>query len=128
MAMITAKKGVEDVAGAPAQKIRIKLTSHDVAKLESVCRKLKHQASERSLVVAGPVRLPVRELNITTRKTPCGNGTNSWDRYTMRIHSRIIELHASVDMVRSITAINIEAGVVVDVKVILRKRRRFIHK
>jgi ribosomal protein S10 len=30
--------------------------------------------------IKGPVRLPTKTLKITTRKTPCGEGTNSWDR------------------------------------------------
>jgi len=42
----------------------------------------------------GPVRLPTRTLRITTRKTPCGEGSKTWDRFEMRIHKRIIDLHA----------------------------------
>ena len=36
--------------------------------------------------VSGPVRLPTKHLRITTRKTPCGEGSKTWDRFEMRIH------------------------------------------
>lgn len=28
-----------------------------------------------------PLSLPTKTLKITTRKSPCGEGTNTWDRY-----------------------------------------------
>jgi hypothetical protein len=56
-------------------------------------------------------------LRITTRKTPCGEGSKTWDRYEMRIHKRIIDLHSPAEVVKQITAITIEPGVEVEVTV-----------
>mmetsp|Transcript_22236 Transcript_22236/g.51305 ORF Transcript_22236/g.51305 Transcript_22236/m.51305 type:complete len:127 (+) Transcript_22236:103-483(+) len=125
MAMLPTKKGAAAGEAEAEHKIRIKLSSREVEKLEKVCDKLKKKAQERGFAVAGPVRLPTQHLKITTRKSPCGNGSNTWDRFQMRIHTRIVELHAPVKDVKSITAVDIESGVIVDVKVILRKRRRY---
>lgn len=88
--------------------------------LEKVCAELKRSAEEKSLKgkVKGPVRLPTKVLRITTRKTPCGEGTKTWDRFEMRIHKRIIDLHAPAEVVKSITTIDIEAGVEVEVRVL----------
>ena len=41
-------------------------------------------AKDKQLKVKGPVRLPTKVLRITTRKSPCGEGTNTWDRFEMR--------------------------------------------
>ena len=68
------------------------------------------------------MRLPTKTLHITTRKTPCGEGSKTWDRFEMRIHKRIIDLHASTDVVKKITAITIEPGV--DVEVIVENSRK----
>ncbi len=68
--------------------------------------------------VSGPVRLPTKHLKITTRKSPCGNGSNTWDRYEMRIHKRVIDLLSTSDIVKQITQITIEPGV--DVEVIVK--------
>ena len=78
-------KTLED-EGAAVHKIRITLTSLDLKALEKVCADLKRGAQEKKLKVAGPVRLPTKKLRITTRKSPCGEGTNTWDRFEMRIH------------------------------------------
>jgi ribosomal protein uS10 len=89
-----------------------------------VCSDLKRQAEENGLKgrVSGPVRLPTRTLRITTRKTPCGEGSKTWDRFEMRIHKRIIDLNAPTEVVKKITAITIEPGV--DVEVIGELARR----
>ena len=72
-------------------------------------------AKDKDLKIAGPVRLPVRTLRITTRKSPCGEGTNTWDRFEMRIHKRLIDLQAPARVVKQITSIQIEPGVQVEV-------------
>ena len=50
----------------------------------AVCEILLQGAQEKRLKVKGPVRLPTKVLKITTRKSPCGEGTNTWDRFEMR--------------------------------------------
>lgn len=82
-----------------------------------MCKELKAKAVEKSVPVSGPVRLPTKTLRITTRKSPCGEGTNTWDRFEMRIHKRIIDLHCAPELVKHITAIRIAAGVRVEVAV-----------
>lgn len=72
-------------------KIRITLTSRKVQSLEKVCSELIERAKGKDLSVKGPVRLPTKNLKITTRKTPCGEGSKTWDLYEMRIHKRLIE-------------------------------------
>lgn len=103
----------------PAQKIhkiRITLTSRKVQSLEKVCTELLERAKSKNLRVKGPVRLPTKTLKITTRKTPCGEGSKTWDMYEMRIHKRLIDLNAPTEVVKQII-INIEAGVEVEVTI-----------
>ena len=49
-----------------------------------VCADLIRGAKEKSLKVKGPVRMPTKILRITTRKAPCGEGTNTFDTFEMR--------------------------------------------
>jgi small subunit ribosomal protein S20e len=72
-------------------KIRITLTSRKVQSLEKVCQELIERAKGKELRVKGPVRLPTKTLKVTTRKTPCGEGSKTWDTFEMRIHKRLIE-------------------------------------
>lgn len=44
-------------------------------------------------------------------------GTNTFDRFELRIYKRLIDLHSASDVVRQITSINIDPGVEVEVTV-----------
>ncbi|XP_032775779.1 40S ribosomal protein S20 isoform X1 [Strigops habroptila] len=83
----------------------------------SVCADLIRGAKEKNLKVKGPVRMPTKTLRITTRKTPCGEGSKTWDRFQMRIHKRLIDLHSPSEIVKQITSISIEPGVEVEVTI-----------
>ncbi|KDD74703.1 ribosomal protein S10p/S20e [Helicosporidium sp. ATCC 50920] len=111
------KQGVEESADAGMHRIRITLTSRNVRSLEKVCADLVRGARDKALRVKGPVRLPTKVLRITTRKSPCGEGTKTWDRFEMRIHKRLIDLHSPVEVVKQITSVSIEPGVEVEVTI-----------
>jgi small subunit ribosomal protein S20e len=70
----------------------------------SVCADLIGGAKKQQLRIKGPVRMPTKILRITTRKTPCGEGSKTWDRFQMRIHKRVIDLHSSSEIVRQIVS------------------------
>ena len=52
-----------------------------LTRLRAVCKDLIDGAKAKKLNVKGPVRLPTKFLRITTRKTPNGEGSKTWDRY-----------------------------------------------
>ncbi|EAU85982.1 40s ribosomal protein s20 [Coprinopsis cinerea okayama7 len=109
-----------DAAGQPApkiHKIRITLTSSNVKNLEKFSTDLINRAKDKQLRVKGPVRLPTKVLRITTRKTPCGEGSKTWDRYELKVHKRLIDLHSSSEIVKQITSISLEPGVEVEVTI-----------
>eukprot|EP00493_Phyllostaurus_siculus_P010277 UN10417 len=102
---------------ASIHRIRITLTSRNVKSLEKVCADLIRGAKSNKLAVKGPVRLPTKTLRITSRKTPCGEGSKTWSRYEMRIHKRLIDLKSPAGIVKQITSISIEPGVEVEVTI-----------
>merc|ERR1711879_792963 len=117
-AAVSKKPGYEPTAEeSNFHRIRITLTSRNVRNLEKVCSELVRGAKDQNLKVKGPVRLPTKVLRITTRKTPCGEGSKTWDRFEMRIHKRLIDLHRPSDLVKNITSISIEPGVEVEVTI-----------
>lgn len=44
-------------------------------------------------------------------------GTNTWDRFELRVHKRVIDLLSSPEVVKQITSITIEPGVEVEVTI-----------
>ncbi|XP_035583498.1 40S ribosomal protein S20-like [Zalophus californianus] len=98
-------------------RIRTTLTSRNVKSLGKVCADLIRGAKEKNLKVKGPVRMPTETLRITTRKTPCAEGSKTWDPFQMRIHKRLIDLHSPSEIVKQITSISTEPGVEVEVTI-----------
>jgi len=113
----TKKAGFEQPEQTNFHRIRITLSSRNVKSLEKVCADLIKGAKEQKLKVKGPVRLPTKVLRITTRKSPCGESSKTWDRFEMRVHKRLIDLHSPSEVVKQITSISIEPGVEVEVTI-----------
>ncbi|CDS05269.1 Putative 40S ribosomal protein S20 [Lichtheimia ramosa] len=111
------KPGLEEQPQVKIHRIRITLTSRNVKNLEKVSADLIQRAKDKQLKVKGPVRLPTKVLRITTRKSPCGNGSETFDKFEMRIHKRLIDLHSPSEIVKQITSISIEPGVEVEVTI-----------
>jgi len=57
------------------QPARVKLTSKNLIKLSNVCGDIMDIGKKTGVRIKGPIPLPVKHLNITTRKSPCGSGT-----------------------------------------------------
>ena len=112
----TKDKKVEEVH-EEIQRIRMTLKAREVKSLESACSQIVDRAKNKQFETKGPVRIPTKHLRITTRKSPCGEGTNTWDRYEMRIHKRVIDIMCPSSAVKEITNFRIDAGV--DVSLIL---------
>ena len=75
--------------------VRVKINSTDIEMLNNICDTIKDLAKKSGIVISGPIPLPTKKLKITTRKSPCGNGTATFDRFEMRIHRRVIDLPAN---------------------------------
>ncbi len=99
-------------------KARIKLSSIDIDKLNEICSTIKEIASKSGIVITGPVPLPTKRMKITTRKSPCGDGKASFDRWEMRIHKRVIDLPVDERVLHSIMRILIPREVLIEIEII----------
>merc|ERR1711976_767199 len=84
--MDTDKKQLDEGTFEEIQRIRMTLKGRETKPLEFGCSEIIRRAKEMGYETKGPVRIPTKILRVTTRKSPCGEGTNTWDRYEMRIH------------------------------------------
>jgi small subunit ribosomal protein S10 len=100
-----------------ARRARIKLTSTDTQKLQDVCNEIKEIAKRIGVKLVGPIPLPTKKLVVPTRRTPCGDGSNTWDRYEMRVHKRLIEIDARDRVMRSIMRIRVPNEVYIEMEI-----------
>ena len=77
---------------------------------------VKEIASKAGIPISGPIPLPTKKLKITTRKSPCGNGTATFDNFEMRIHKRLIDLPANEKILHHIVRMQIPKSVNVKIE------------
>jgi small subunit ribosomal protein S10 len=100
------------------QKARIKLASTDIDKINETCDYIKGIAEKTGVPIRGPIPLPTKKLRLTTRKSPCGNGKATWERYEMRVHKRLIDLGVDERALRLVMRVNIPEGLNVEIEMI----------
>jgi small subunit ribosomal protein S20e len=108
----------EAAEAQPSQRIRLTITSSKLANLQKVCGALLMKLQKEALRPRGPVPMPRRRLRITTRRAPCGNGTETYDHFELRVFKRIIDFTGSAAAVKQVTQIPIEPDVHIEVTVI----------
>jgi small subunit ribosomal protein S10 len=92
-------------------KVRVKMNSTDINTLNDICNSIIDLAKKAGIHISGPVPLPTKKLKITTRKSPCGDGTATFDRFEMRIHKRLIDLPANEKVLHHIMRLKIPKSV-----------------
>ncbi|MFH1248751.1 MAG: 30S ribosomal protein S10 [archaeon] len=99
-------------------KARVKLLSTSIDQLNVICNSIKDIASKAGVVIRGPIPLPTKKLKVTTRKSPCGDGKASFDRYEMRVHKRVIDLPLDDRVLHSIMRVPIPKDVNIQIEMI----------
>ncbi len=100
------------------QKARIKLASTDIGKINMVCASIKEIADKTGVDMKGPIPLPTKKLKVATRKSPDGEGTETWDRYEMRIHKRLIDLGIDERALRLVMRVTIPDGLNIEIEMV----------
>jgi len=97
-----------------AQPARVKLTSISLKKLVDVCTEIMNIGTKTGVKVKGPIPLPVKRLNVVTRKSPCGSGTETYEKWEMKIHRRIIDISADDKAIRQLMRLKIPDNVYIE--------------
>lgn len=92
-------------------KARIILTGTEPKKLDFVCTQIKEISTKTGTEMKGPVPLPTKRLVVPVRKSPDGEGSETWARWELRIHKRLVDLQADERAMRQILRIQVPDGV-----------------
>lgn len=98
-------------------KVRIRLGSIDIAALNNVVDSIREITSRSGVVMRGPIPLPTRRLKVTTRKSPCGDGTATFDRFEMRVHRRVIDIPAEDRILNPIMKLQFPRNVQIKIEI-----------
>jgi small subunit ribosomal protein S10 len=100
------------------QKARIKLACTEIDKINEVCQSIRDIAEKTGVEMRGPIPLPTKKLKVTTRKSPDGEGTATWERYEMRIHKRLIDLGIDERALRLVMRVHIPEGLNIEIELL----------
>ena len=100
------------------QRARISLSGTNPAQVDSVCNQIKSISERTGVAISGPVPLPTKKLKVACRKSPDGEGSETYDRWEMRIHKRLIDLDADDRALRQLMRIQVPDGV--NIEIVLR--------
>jgi len=98
------------------QKAKIKLIGRDKDKIDHICEQIIDIAKRAEVDVSGIVRLPTKVLKLTSRKSPDGEGTATYERWEMRIHKRLVMLTADERVLRRVMRVQIPKDVHVEIR------------
>jgi small subunit ribosomal protein S10 len=98
------------------EKARIILIGKDTTQLEDVCNQIVDVAQKTGTKYSGPIPLPTKKMKITTRKAVSGDGTETWERWQMYIHKRIIDISSNERSLRQIMRIQVPDGVHIEIE------------
>ena len=100
---------------AVGQKARIALSGTDPKKVDKVCSQIKSIFEKMGVAMRGPIPLPTKRLMVPCRKSPDGEGSETWERWEMRIHKRLIDLDADERALRQLMRIQVPDGVNIEI-------------
>lgn len=100
------------------QKARIKLVSTDIGKINQVSDYIRGVSEKTGVPMRGPIPLPTKKLKVTTRKSPCGDGSETWDRFEMRVHKRLIDLGLDERALKLVMRVEIPEGLNIEIEMV----------
>jgi len=98
------------------RKVYIRLMGLDHKKLDEMCEQIVKALRSGNYKVSF-VRLPTKRLWIHTRRSPCGQGSETFDHYVLEIHRRLIVCEISPRELVRIASLPIPLGIWVQLKI-----------
>ena len=89
--------------------------SHNI--VDGGCDQIKTISDRTGVDMTGPIPLPTRKLKVPVRKSPDGEGSETWDRWEARLHKRLIYIDADERAMRQLMRIQIPDGVKISIQI-----------
>ena len=96
-------------------KVRIKLSGENPDALDNVVSQIKILADTLSMRFIGPVRLPKKRMEIACRRTPCGDGTDTYEHWEKRVFKRLVDVEGDEKYIKQVLRIKVPTNVFVKI-------------
>ena len=97
------------------QVARITLVGLKPGNVDKVCGQIKTISERTGVQMKGPIPLPTKRMVVPIRKSPDGEGSETYERWEMRIHKRLIDLGADERALRQLMRIQLPDDVHIEI-------------
>ncbi len=97
------------------QKARISLSGTSPQRVDDICSQIKRISERTGVAMKGPIPLPTKKLIVPCRKSPDGEGSETWERWEMRVHKRLIDIDADERALRQLMRIQVPDEVQIEI-------------
>lgn len=97
---------------------RIKLVGKSHEEVNGVAKQIADIAKMSGVPIKGPIPLPRKRLLIPTRRTPCGDGSDTYEKWEMRIHKRMIFVEGDERVLKQIMRVRVPDTVHIEINLV----------
>ncbi len=97
------------------QRARISLSGTSPQRVDDICNQIKTISERTGVEMKGPIPLPTKKLVVPVRKSPDGEGCETWERWEMRVHKRLIDIDADERALRQLMRIQVPDEVHIEI-------------
>ncbi len=98
------------------KRTRIILLGTNHKSLDKFVEEIRKIAEKTGARYSGPVYLPTRRIVIPTRRSPCGQGSETWDKFELRIHKRLIDIEQNERAMKHLIRLPVPEDVYIEVR------------
>ena len=99
-------------------KAKIILKGESPEDLTKVIDQIKDLSRTLNMKVTGPIPMPRKRLRIDPRRTPCGDGSDTYEHWEKRISKRLVIVEADEKMIRQILRVKVPDSVFVKISLV----------
>lgn len=93
----------------------IKLVSTTPKDIDEIANQIKQIATANNVKCKGPIPLPTKRVAHTTRKTPCGDGSHTYEKWEMRVSKRLIIIDGTDQSLKQVMRIRVPDTVQIEI-------------
>jgi len=98
------------------QTARVIVTGTDYKKVTDFCKEIIDVASKSGVKHTGVIPLKTKKLVVPLRRGASAGGTETYEKYQLRIHKRIIDIKADDKILRRIMRVDVPADLQIGIE------------
>ncbi len=97
---------------------RIKLVGKSYEEVSGVAKQIVDIAKMGGVPIRGPIPLPRKRLMLPVRRTPCGDGSDTYEHWEMRIHKRLLLIEGDEKVLKQIMRVRVPDTVHIEISLV----------